>query len=292
MKWIIKYSLTCIFLCGTFLIKGFSEERIFHAADSLMASEQYRDARIELEKVIFFNQEQQLITKALLWKSDCFTKEQNFKKTYETLNRIFLPNQPDSILFTIKYKKALAYYLNQEPGRAVFELQSLQKFLTNKEKAIRIKFLAALSYSDLQNWEESKKEAIGFLILNTDDPSKLQYFQSQIDSLFSKKNIPKTLSKKTAKNLSLFIPGGGQFYSGKIGEGLFSFGLHGALIYFGVSQFLDKFYITGYIAGFGLLQRLYTGNLQRVQDLVEQVNKIRYDEFYTEYFSLLSSINQ
>ncbi|NQU86845.1 MAG: hypothetical protein HQ541_13905 [Mariniphaga sp.] len=292
MKWTIKYFLTCIFLCGIFLIKSYSKEKIFHVADSLITAGQYRDARIELEKVTFFSTEQSLTTQALIRKSACFKQEQDFPKSYKTLNRIFLPTQPDSLLFIIKYEKALAYYLAQEPGRAVFELQSLQKFLADKEKAIRIKFLSALSYSDLKNWETSKKEAIDFLQLNISDSSRLAYFKLQFDELFSKKNIPKTLSKKTAKNISLFIPGGGQFYSGKIGEGLFSLGLHGVLIYFGVSQFLDKFYLTGYTAGFGLLQRLYTGNLQRVQNLVEEVNSKRYDDFYNEYFILLTSITE
>ncbi|MBN2774781.1 MAG: hypothetical protein JXR31_11060 [Prolixibacteraceae bacterium] len=290
MKWIIKYYLICTFLSGIFLTKGFSEDKIFKRADSLMLAGQFRDARIELEKVIFFHNNQQITTEALIRKSDCYKNEQDFKKTYETLNRIFLQNLPDSLLFEVRYEKALAYFLNEEPGRAIFELQSLQKFLSDEKKALRITFLSAISYCDLKDWEEAKKESLEFLKLNVSDPVEKDSFQMQIDELFSEKNIPKTLSRQTAKNISMFIPGGGQFYSGKIVEGLFSFGLHGALFYFGVSQFLDKFYFTGYTAGFGLLQRLYTGNLQRVQDLVDQVNKTRHDDFFNEYFTILTAI--
>jgi hypothetical protein len=289
MKWTTRFFLICIFLSGIFLTDVTAEENIFSAADSLITAGAYRDARIELEKIVFFYPAQEITTVALIRKAACFKQEQNFKKVYETLNRVFLMNQPDNLLFTIKYEKALAYYLDKEPGRALFELQSLSKFLSEIEKAARIKFLSALCYCDLRKWNESKNEAFEYLVLTIADSLKLKMSQNNLDELFINKNIPKQLSKKTAKTLSTFIPGGGQFYTGKIGEGLFSFGLHGALLYFGVSQFLDKFYFTGYTAGFGLLQRVYTGNLQRVQNLVEEVNKKRYDTFYTKYFNLLSS---
>lgn len=291
MKWITKSFLICTFLCGFFLTKGFSEERVFPLPDSLMAEGKFRDARLELEKAVFFSPDNSLTCYALLRISDCYREEKNFGKMYETLNRIFLPGQPDSLVFQAKYKKALACYLNQDPARAIFELQSMQPFLAEKEKAVRIRFLSALCYSDLRKWGESKQEAIEYFALTAADSLKYAICLAKADELFSKKNIPKNLSKQTAKHLSSFIPGGGQFYAGKTFEGLFSFALHGALLYFGVSQFLDKFYFTGYTAGFGMLQRIYTGNLQRVQNLVEENNKKHYGEFYKEYLDLLIFAN-
>jgi|GEM_PF-652010 len=291
MNWITKYFLICIFLSGTCLTKGESKGSIFRAADSLMYAGQFRDARIELEKIAFFNSDQTIVARALIKKAECFKNEKCFQKAYNTLNRIFLPLQPDSLLFRIKYNKALDYYLNKEPGRAVFELQSLDRFV-DKEKAGRVRFLSALSYSDLKEWEKSKNEALRFIALSCNNPEKSEMFTMKINKLFDPRNIPQTLSEKKAKNISTFIPGGGQIYAGKIGEGSFCFVLHGALLYFGVTQFLDNFYFTGYTAGFGLLQRLYAGNLQRSQDLVVQVNKQRYDRFFTDYFTLLNSVSE
>lgn len=289
MKSITRFFLICTFLSGMFLTKVEGEENTFRVADSLMSAGAFRDAHLELEKIVFFNSSPQITTEALIRKSACYKQEGNFKKAYETLNRIFLVNQPDSFILTIRYEKALAFYLNKESGRAMVELQMLNKFLGDKEKAARIKFLSALSYCDLKKWDESKNEALGYLALVVSDSIKFKTNCDRVEELFLKKNIPRLLSKKTAKNLSMFIPGGGQFYTGRIGEGLLSFGLHGALLYFGASQFLDKFYFTGYTAGFGLLQRIYTGNLQRVQNLVEEVNKKRFDKFYMQYFNILSS---
>ncbi len=292
MQWIKKYCLTCIFLSAIFLTNGFSQEGIFDVPDSLTAAGQYRDARIELEKIFFFSNNQQVKTLALIRKAACFKAEHHFQEACETLNRIFPAHQPDSLLFEIKYEKALACYLNEDPGQATVELLSLQNLPVNNEQTARMTFLAALSYAGLQNWEESKKAASRFITLTVSEPQKLERIHSQIDSLFAEKNLPVILSEKKAKNLSSIIPGGGQFYAGKIGEGLFSLGLHAALAWFGISEFLDKFYVTGYTAGFGLLQRLYTGNLQRVQDLVKEANKNRIENFLEAYIAVLTSATE
>ena len=289
MKWITKYFLICIFLSGTCLTKG-ETNRIFQIADSLMHAGQFRNARIELEKIVFFNNNPTTVVQALIKKSECFKNDFLYEEAYKTLNRIFLPSQPDSLLFKIKYNKALCFYLNDEPGRAIFELQSLDRF-SEKEKATRIVFLSALSYVELEEWEKSKQEAIHFISLNC-TPEKQDSITIKINKLFAPGNIPKILSPQKAKNISTFIPGGGQIYAGKIGEGLFCLALHGTLLYFGTSQFIDKFYITGYTAGFGLLQRLYTGNLQRSMNIVNLVNKQRQEKFSGEYFSILTSATE
>jgi TM2 domain-containing membrane protein YozV len=292
MKWIKKYCLTCIFLFAIFLTDGFPRERIFRISDSLYSAGQYRDARIELEKIFFFSDNPQVQTQALIRKAACFKAERNFQEASETLNRIFPAHQPDSLLLEIKYEKALAYYLNDQPGQATAELIALRNLPGNNEQTARMTFLAALSYAGLHNWKESKTAAFRFIALTVSEPHKQERIRSQIDSLFIPKNLPVIRSPQKAKNLSSFIPGGGQFYAGKIGEGLFSLGLHAALAWFGISQFLDQFYITGYTAGFGMLQRLYTGNLQRVQDLVIKENKKEDEQFLEAYIAVLTSTTE
>jgi TM2 domain-containing membrane protein YozV len=253
-----------------------------------MAIGKTRDARLELEKFVFFSTDGNLNRDALLRISECYRDEKNFGKMAESLNRIFLPGQTDSLVFLVKYKKALAFYLANDPSRAIFELQSMARFLDDREKAVRIRFLSALSFSDLRKWGESKHEALEYFAIVAHDSTKYVECLAKADELFAKKNIPKTLSKLTAKHLSSFIPGSGQIYAGKPVEGIFSLAIHGALLYFGASQFLNKLYFTGYTAGFGMLERIYTGNLQRVQNLVEETNKKRYDRFYNDYLNLLT----
>ncbi len=263
----------------------------FSKTDSLMNVGQWQDARIELEKIAYFSNDKNKTTTALLKKAECFNQEHLFSESIKTLSRIFLFNQPDSIIFKTKYNKALAYYLNSESGNSIAELKSLNTYKFDSDKAAQINFLSALAYTELTNWKEAYYEATEFLSISIGNEQSLFYKKVQLDSLFSKKNIPNYLSEKKAKNISTFIPGGGQFYCGKIAEGLFSLGLHGSLLYFGISEFSAGYYFTGYTAGFGLLQRLYTGNLQRVQNLAKTINDKKEKQFVGELLDILSIEN-
>lgn len=291
MRWITKYCLICISLLGIFSTECYSKEGIFLYPDSLMAHENWRDARIELEKIIFMHNNSLIKTQAIIQKAICYKNEHDFENTAASLNRVYLFGQPDSIVFQVKYEKALAYYLSKEAGKAIFELQSLQTIRRANEEYARIMFLSSLSYLELQQWEQSKTSTLAFINTIVFDSLLNKSFHFRLNNLFSKKNIPRQLSEKKAQNLSRFIPGGGHFYAGKIGEGMVSFSLHAGLLFFGIDQFYNKFYFTGYTAGFGLLQRLYTGNLQRVQNLVAEVNKENNDLFYKELFQLLSDVS-
>ncbi len=288
MKWIIKYCLICTFLLGIFSTRSYSKEGIFSFPDKLASEGKWLEACIELEKVIFLFDEKEIQTQAIIKKALCHKHEHDFEKVAETLNRVYLFRQPDSIVFMVKYEKAMAYYLNNEPGKAIFELQSLQSRSWRKEDSARIMLLTSLGYLAMQEWEESQKSAEAFLAIAVATPTKQALYKAHLAQLFSEKNIPKQLSPKKAKNLARFIPGAGHFYTGKIGEGLMSFSLHAGLLYFGIDQFSNKFYFTGYTAGFGLLQRLYSGNLERVQHLAEEVNNEKNTQFYTALFQFLS----
>ena len=290
MKWTIKYCLICISLFGIFSTKSYSNDAIFQYPDSLLGAGNLTEARIEYEKIIFLDKSRDVQTYALFQKANCYKHEHDFANASVTLNRIYTYNLPDSSFFAIKYEKALMHYLNNNAGMALVELQALQTKPLESEQLARIQFLMSLCHLNLKDWENSKQAAKVFIQTLIQNEAIQANYNLKLESLFAKKNIPKQLSAKKAQNLSRFFPGTGQFYAGKIGEGLVSFTLHASLLYFGINQFSNRFYFTGYTAGFGLLQRIHTGNLQRVQDLVGEVNKEKNDCFFRETFQFLSEV--
>ena len=292
MKWTIKYCLTCISLLGIFSTESYPQEGLFHTPDSLMETGQWREACLEYEKIIFLYESREIQTHALLQKAECYKKQHDFAQASKTLNRIYIFGLPDSVLFKTKYEKAFVFYLNQEPGKAIVELQSLQTKEWETEATARILFLSSISYLSLHQWEPSKMTAITFVKTILPEQTSHSLYVAKLEELFSEKNIPRQLSATKAKNMSRFFPGGGQFYTGKIGEGLVSLGLHASLLYFGIDQFGQHFYFTGYTAGFGLLQRIYTGNLQRVQNLVAEVNTEKNNQFYNALFQILAEASK
>ena len=290
MKWTIKYCLICISLFGIFSTKSYSKDAIFQHPDSLFNAGNLIDARIEFEKIIFLDKSRDVQIYALLQKANCYKQEHDFGNASATLNRIYTFNLPDSSLFAIKYEKALMHYLNNNAGMALVELQALQTKARKNEELARIQFLMSLCHLNLKDWESSKLAAKVFIQILIPNEAMQANYLLKLESLYAKKNIPKQLSAKKAQNLSRFFPGTGQFYAGKIGEGLISFTLHASLLYFGINQFSNRFYFTGYTAGFGLLHRIHTGNLQRVQDIVGKVNKENNDRFFRETFQFLSEV--
>lgn len=290
MKWTTGYCLICTFLSGIFSTETQSQVSVFRTADSLMKLHAYREASVELEKALFFHGTPEVKTAVLLKKAECYKHLHLFEKSLETLNRIFLPGEPVEIVFQVRYEKALVLYLGGQPGRSLAELELAAGNVSGNEEDARRLFLQALCQCELNQWEEARKSVLVYLNGLEADSATLKKTVTHLEELFSRKKLTRQLSPGKAKTISMFIPGGGQFYAGKIGEGLFSFGLHGTLFFFGIHQFANKFYFTGYTAGFGLFQRIYTGNLQRVQDLVNEVNAAKKDKFLEELMAILTEI--
>jgi hypothetical protein len=95
----------------------------------------------------------------------------------------------------------------------------------------------------------------------------------EIDMLYRNKNLPKFKKAKKAENLSRFIPGSGQIYSGSVGEGSFNFLMNVSVLGFAAYEFYTQYYFTGYFVGLGLLNKTYNGGIRRAGKLAEEKNQ-------------------
>lgn len=106
-----------------------------------------------------------------------------------------------------------------------------------------------------------------------------------IEKLF--REVPKEKKETTALWLSL-IPGLGQCYLGKPGDGLVSVGLTAASAAFLVWQCLDGCWITGLLGGGLLLKEFYFDrNIIRTVESVDNVNRERREQFVSQLQKLL-----
>ena len=104
-------------------------------------------------------------------------------------------------------------------------------------------------------------------------PEKEVEMEQMVNNLYKKRNIPHVKSVKKAENWSRFIPGSGQVYAGKTGEGVVNFLINASLLAFTAQQAYNGFYITGYLAGLGLFNKTYHGGIKRSGILASQKNK-------------------
>lgn len=282
MKWIIKYYLICIFLCVPFLTKGKVVDSIFSTADSLYENGDFFQAGIAYEYIVYTTASRETKVLAQIKRIDCFTQDGSFKEAQHYAEKVSLLQIPDSLQFIIRYKRALNAYLAGHFNEAKSHFLQLRFY--HRENVFERDYYPVylLTLNELKEWQTAKKEWLAWI-----NQSNLALMQKDslaqiVETLYHKKNIPKLKSIKRAKTYSTFIPGSGQIYAGYPLEGIFNLTIHLASLAFAAEEILAGFYITGYLGGFGLFQKLYFGGIRRTEYLVNKTNYKRAREFNRE----------
>jgi len=288
MKWIKRYYLIYIFLCGTFSISQAENNQILIKADSLFSIGECQSAAIEYERFLYFSDTEQSNLNCLYKKAQCYKHLSEFTKACKTLERINLLRENIHNYIDIKRELSLCYYLDNKLQKAQMQITQLR----HKAKALpkETQLVEIFVLNETKKWgtaqEKAKQYANHYL---KEEPNK-SFALKKIDSLYSKKNLPKLKSIQKAENLSRFVPGAGQIYCGKIAEGSFTFLFNGAFLALGIQQIFTKFYFTGYTAGFGVLHKTYTGSMARTKHLAKKVNLVRHTRFNESIIKYMLSL--
>ncbi|RZT93362.1 hypothetical protein EV201_2523 [Ancylomarina subtilis] len=288
MKWIKKSYLIFIFLFGIYSTSHGQNQLALSKADSLFSNGDYQLAAIEYERFLYFSSDQTQMLDILYQKAQCYKQLSKFTKACKTLERIRLYNETPDRYAQIKKELSLCYYLDNQIQKAQIQISQLRHKLKNKNLPKETLLVEIFILNELKKWDMAEELAKEYI--NTNEVNNKTLALQKIDSLYSKKNLPKLKSIEKAENLSRFIPGSGQMYCGKVLEGSFTFLFNGAFLALGIQQILTKFYLTGYAAGFGVLHKTYTGNMARTKHLAIKVNHERHTLFNESIINYLLSL--
>lgn len=255
----IKYLLTCIFLCVTFLTKA-----QFEKADSLRAAGNYELAALEYERIVYQSLGPEITNQALLQKGLCYKIQGNFNEVFNTLNRANLFLEQDSINFTIRYELALAAYLSDNYPAANAQLVQIEYFF--KENGYEdVLYLHILTLNAMRKWEEAKEKYAQYA-----DENNVPLDVEQAYAF-----LPKTKLKnpEKAEKISYFLPGIGQMYAGYFGKGLISSLIQAGLVGFGAYSLYEGYFFTGALTGIGLFYSFYTGGARHAKYLALRKNE-------------------
>lgn len=269
MQYTIKFFFSCIFLFATFL----NSNAIVQKGDSLYASGQFFEASIEYERLIFSAENPVQINFNKYKKALCYKKLMSFAQALEELQSIYLPDSNDSLFQRVYYQQSLCFYLNGEPTKAIWKID---EYLSRKNDSVAARFflpLKILCLNETYQWTEAQECFRKYILLQNFTLEKQSSLQKIVDDLYQRKNLPHIRSAKKAENWSRFIPGSGQIYAGKTGEGILNFLINASLLTFSAHQALNGFYITGYLAGLGFFNKIYQGGIKRSGILTTQKNK-------------------
>lgn len=266
---IIKYCLTCIFLCAIFLTKA--QDGVTTQADSLLKTGDYFGASIEYERVLFVGTaDWKTVYACITGKLNCLKKLEKFKEAVAFVGDYLNTSLPDTIVCKLLYEQALCSYLAKNYENTV----SLSTQIENSYPAFNgipvLNMLKIFSLNELNKWAEAKSEYTRLILkYNTEGASPPT-------DLYA--TLPKLKSEKKAQWLSTLIPGGGQLYAGKPLESLASIMIQGAGVYYAIISWNSGYYISAWL-GVGIFGSFHNGGVRRAEALVQQYNASKIKEF-------------
>lgn len=240
---IILYWLLCTFLCVPYLIKA-------QTARELFEDQKYLESALAYEYDYFLNRDDSLLLK----KSYCYKALGNYSQSLENLNRI---NWLD-----VRYEKALMYYLDDQPENAYQELLSLKSEM--KFGDLELILLEILVQVSRLKYVEAKELAL----LHAD---VLNLNEEEVNDIFSRKVMVKNPQK--AYNISLFLPGIGQWYAGHFGKGLLSGTIQSGIAVFTGWSTYTGYYFSGTLSGAALFYTFYLGGARYARQLAIEKNE-------------------
>lgn len=241
--------------------------------DSLYASGQYFEASIEYEQMIFNAKSQADLYYFKYKKALCYKQLKKFNRALDELQPMYFSNTGDSLFLRVCYEQSLCFYLNEEPAKALWKID--EYFHRSADSASFNLFLPIklLCLNESFQWNEAHECFKQFIEMQHFAPEKKAEVLQMVNKLYKKRNIPHIKSLKKAENWSRFLPGFGQIYAGKTGEGIVNFLINTTILAFAAQQAYNGFYITGYLAGLGFFNKTYHGGIKRAGILATQKNK-------------------
>ena len=251
-----RYFTIYIFLSVTAL--GINAQSLFAKADSLYKEQNYALAQAEYERIVFLSSNKDTVNKALRQKCRCQKQTGSFLQAALTSER-FASEYEDY------FEKSLCYYLASDFEKA--NLSALKCELIFDSLAKDVLLVQVLALNEMNLYDSAKSRTVRLASLT--DTLTVDNVQSVIDSLYSHK--PKLLNEKTGRVLA-FVPGAAQVYAGQYTQAVTSLLLNAVAAAFGVSQILDKCYITAYLFGAGGLSITYPGGVKNGNYCVQKAN--------------------
>jgi tetratricopeptide (TPR) repeat protein len=251
--------------------------------------------------IVFFSQTIPVLSDDILTLADDLSKQGKYDEAITEYKRFIFFNPDYADNAQVFYKMGLAYRAEHNWYYALDTIKTSITLTHDPEIANERRFSLATTLLASGNYSLARLELIRILDSTKDSSlSRKALYFSGIASVYafdwdataryfndfysdsnneSLKELNLTLKKKsyksttTAKVLSVFIPGAGQFYAGNWRDGLNAFVLNGVIIGFTANSIYKKDYKDALLITFLLLYRYYTGNIYRAEMDVEKHNE-------------------
>ncbi len=260
-----------------FAAGGTTEETIqqYHYAEQLFESGDYQAARLEYKRLLFYRPDTEFRDVADYRVAQSYYY-QNRPERAENLFREFLVVHPNS---PFRFRNQLMIgQLHFDAGKYSLARTTLFELLQSSEDTEAVAaahYLRGWCYVYTTDWNKAIAELRRVDTVQTDTPHG-KNARRLADMLLEKTPLLHK-SPQIAGWLSTVVPGSGQFYVGKVKEGVLAAVLSGTFIYLVADAIRERRYVDG--AGISLIGwQFYWGNRIEAQRFASEYNSHRESE--------------
>lgn len=257
-----------------FAAGGTAEETTqqYRYAEQLYESGDYQVARLEYKRLLFHRPDTEFRDIADYRVAQSYYY-QNQPERAEHLFREFLAAHPNS---PFRFRSQLMIgQLHFDAGAYSLARTTLFELLHSSEDTevtAAAHYLRGWCYVHTTDWDKAIAELRRVDTFQTDTPSEKN--ASQLADILLEKTPLRHKSPQIAGWLSTFVPGSGQFYVGRVKEGVLAAALSGAFIYLVADAIRERRYVD--CAGISLIGwQFYWGNRVEAQRFAAEYNSHR-----------------
>lgn len=237
------------------------------------------DVAAKAYKRIIFFQTEEFRENVFARLADTYLDIAEFKNAAKYYDLAYAYERNDSLKNEFTLKKSFCRLVEQEYSYALLELFSLEDNLP-EEQQNRKNFYLGISYFGTGDFENS--ETYFQKCLAEEDK------KAELSKLFEK-NAKIRINPKTAKTLSIILPGLGQFYAGDIKNGLNSMILTGGLIALGIYSATQFTIFDAAISILPWYQRYYVGGFKKAEIIAQNKLDKKRNAIYKQIINIIAN---
>lgn len=268
----LKSAFVLIF-SGVFFLPAFSQgmSATYHLADDLRNNQQYEDALFHYQRVLYFS-EGPFREACHLGIAECYANAGNIEKSLQHYDQAYYHANTDSQANEIMLSKASANLLNGRYTHAMIDLYNVHP--SDSSMQSRLHFYTGIAF--FGNGQYDSAQVRFRKVLPADDTLG----RRSIDSLFELNEKYHRLNPKTARIMSMIIPGSGQLYAGNVKEALNSFTITFGFAYLAINTSVRISIVDGLISVFPWFFRYYMGGYNNAAEIAKKKTKEREAQIY------------
>lgn len=251
--------LSIVFSLGFLLAGGQNADQTMAFAREQISYGNYNEAKKALSRVLFFdNGVQYPETFGML--ADLYFRQSDFENAWNFYDHASIVSGNDSLKAEFTLLKASCRLYSRDYNESLMDLMSYQGNISDHQQQ-QFDILFAITYFYLNDYEKSElhfKKSADSTLYNTIEQGFLDISRAG-----------KRYNPRTARLLSIFLPGSGQMYAGDYKNGFNSLLLVSGFAVAGIGlSGIVRFYDAAIIV-FPWFQRYYMGGYQKAYSITE-----------------------